>query len=168
MNFKTQRFSIGHPLYSNVVITNNDPDRGLIGQFQATFGQFINEDGGLQDYTMERRDTLIPEGTYDYSFYNSPDNKMKVLLLHDVPGFNYIEHHPANWPFQLKGCTAHGANVDVKMPQLDNSRNPFLALIAKISAKYPEAKLSYIGAAGLVYGDVLGQITYEKYQPLNT
>jgi len=90
-----QRFAKGHPLYSEVAY------KGCI----PVFGRIVDADGAQIHYTMERKDTLIPEGEYDYCFYHSPTNGW-VILLKNVPGFTFIEHHIANWPNQIKGCTA--------------------------------------------------------------
>lgn len=59
--------------------------------------------------TLERHDTVIPEGTYKVTLYDSPKNKRKVPMLH-VPGRSFIEIHPANWEYQLEGCIAVGEN----------------------------------------------------------
>ena len=124
--FRVQRFAKGHPLYSDSVITNNDPKRGAVGTFKAVFGQFVTAGGEFIHYTMERADTLIKEGSYTYGFYDSPANKCKVILLMEDPDGNNIsarklEHHIANYPFELKGCTAHGMAIDVKKPMIASS-----------------------------------------------
>lgn len=74
---------------------------------KGVFGHLVGSNG-FECVTLERSDTLIPEGTYKASFYDSPANKMKVLLL-DVPGRSYIEVHPADYQNQLKGCIALAA-----------------------------------------------------------
>lgn len=78
---------------------------------------------------MERLDTLIPEGVYKYTMYDSPVNKRKVPLLHDVIGFEFIEIHPANFPSELKGCTAPGFTIDKNKPAIYRSSDAFKTLI---------------------------------------
>lgn len=160
MNFNVQRFSNDHHLYSDAEIVHGDK------KYQATFGQFINESGAFIDYTMERRDTLTPEGEYDYSLYHSPINKSIVILLHDVPGFEFIEHHIANWPYELKGCTSHGLSIDIKTPALISSGKAFMSIIHTIFLKYSNPIFSFIGTDGkLIKGDILGKINYETFKP---
>ena len=120
MNLKVQRFPAGHKLYSDA---HDNFD------LQGTFGQLVDENGKLICYTLERRDTLIPEGTYPFTYYDSPANKMKVLLLSGVPGFTAIEVHIANFPHELKGCTAVGSTINVNVPQLVGSTIAFNSLM---------------------------------------
>jgi hypothetical protein len=117
---KVQRFSKGHPLYSEATDS--------VG-IQPIFGQMVDESETRVCYTMERKDTLIPEGTYDFDFYFSPANKLKVPLLKNVPGFEYIEIHPANWPSQLKGCTAVGIGIFPDQAMLSQSVAAFTKLM---------------------------------------
>ena len=51
--------------------------------------------------------TAIPLGRYKMSLYQSPKHGL-VPLLHDVPGFTYIEIHKANEADELLGCIAVG------------------------------------------------------------
>ncbi len=151
LNFKVQRFYPGHHYYSEAAIVHTNEN------FKATFGQLVNEEGEFIHFTMERRDTLIPEGIYAYCFYNSPVNGW-VVLLKDVPGFDYIEHHAANWPYQLKGCTAHGVSINIYVPALLNSKmvlNPWFESVAKASGKI------LAGPAGTIIDGDFGAITYE-------
>lgn len=156
MNFTTQRFYPGHACYSEAIAQHDNQD------FKATFGRFVDANGAYIDFTMERRDTLIPEGTYKYSLYPSRSNKAVVLLLHDVPGFEFIEHHVANYPYELRGCTAHGLKLDVNMPSIEQSRTAFDSVMKLVKDANPEAILSTIGADGkLIAGTMIGTITYE-------
>jgi hypothetical protein len=132
-NLKVQRFDSAHPLYSDAWIINNDKRAGVVGKFQATFGQCIDADTAkFICFTMERRDTLIPEGKYPFVWYVSPKNG-RVPLLQNVPGFSWIEHHVANWPYQLEGCTAHGLAIDVKVPALISSRKALAKLFEHLN-----------------------------------
>lgn len=159
MNFKVQRYEANHPLFSN------EPDsKGIV----AVFGQFADENGVGMHNTMERKDTLIPKGTYSYCIYASPANKADVLLLWGVPGFSMIEHHIANEPHELKGCTAHGMKAQVKPPFLSSSGLAFSEVMAKVKGAYPNARKAYIEQATghLIAGDILGTITYEDFTVL--
>src|SRR4051812_24046598 len=98
MNFKVQRFTEGHPLFSKASVTNTDPLRGIVGTFKPIFGQCVDSDGAFLHYTMERLETLIPNGVYDYDIYYSPHNKCNVpRLIKDEKGFDIsqreLEHH---------------------------------------------------------------------------
>jgi hypothetical protein len=53
-------------------------------------------------------DTAIPTGDYRMTLYFSPRFKKQVLLFHDVPGFDYIEIHPGNYPTDTRGCILPG------------------------------------------------------------
>lgn len=156
MNLTVARYQPGQPLYSDF------PDsQGL----KPVFGFFSNSDNSLTHQCMERADTMIPEGTYKYSLYFSPANKCVVLLLHDVPGFEMIEHHIANWPHELKGCTAHGMGIIAGQAMLTGSGIAFGAMMQVIKEENPNAKLSVIGTDGkIIPGDILGEITYCKFQ----
>ncbi len=152
MNLTIQRFYKGHQNYSEI------PYIGCV----PVFGQILNEDGSFIHYTMERLDTLIPEDTYKYCFYNSPVNGW-VVMLKNVIGFSYIEHHGANWPDQLKGCTAHGLQVDIKTPQLKSSQKalkPWFDLVLKASGKI------LAGDAGTIIDGEFGIITYETLKQI--
>lgn len=54
--------------------------------------------------------TAIPEGRYEITLYDSPRLKRKVPLLHLVPGFQFIEIHPGNWPKDTQGCLLPGTH----------------------------------------------------------
>jgi hypothetical protein len=49
----------------------------------------------------------IPAGTYPLTKYLRP-NGDTVYLLHDVPGFTYIEIHPGNTLSDTSGCIMPG------------------------------------------------------------
>jgi len=51
--------------------------------------------------------TAIPLGRYKMTLYQSPKHGL-VPLLHDVPGFTYIEMHKANDAEDLLGCVGVG------------------------------------------------------------
>ncbi len=151
LNHKVQRFYPGHHHYSEASIVHSNE------VFKATFGQIINDSGEFLHFTMERRDTLIPEGCYEYCFYNSPINGW-VVLLKGVPGYEYIEHHSANWPYQLKGCTAHGLSIDTHTPAIVQSRaalDPWFEVLVKASGKI------LAGGIGTIVDGDFGTITYE-------
>lgn len=115
MNLKVQRFGQGHGFYSEA----------MDGDYKCNFGQMVDEHGLFVCFTMERRDTLISEGTYSFSYYKSPANKAVVPLLHNVPGYDFIEIHIANYPHEVKGCTAVGLSIDVHKPMLISSGKAF-------------------------------------------
>lgn len=52
----------------------------------------------------------IPAGRYKITMYDSPRFKRAVPLLHDVPGFTYIEIHWGNWPRETRGCPMIGVS----------------------------------------------------------
>lgn len=123
MNLIVQRFPIGHVFYSEAI------DRHEHCEYEAIFGQMYSEDIKFVCYTMERKDTLIAEGSYKFTYYKSPVNRMVVLLLHDVPGYEFIEVHIANYPHEIKGCTAVGTTIDVAKPMLIGSGRAFAKLM---------------------------------------
>lgn len=89
--------------------------------------------------TLERHDTLIPEGTYKVSLYNSPKNKCQVPLLH-VPGREFIEIHPANFEHQLEGCIAVGENREGFA--IEHSRDTFHQMMSKWPMGEVEIRIS--------------------------
>jgi len=123
MKLTVQRFPKGHPFYSDA----------MDGQYQAIFGQMLDENNELICYTMERRDTLTPEGTYPFTYYKSPANQAVVPLLHNIPGFEYVEVHIANFPHEVKGCTAVGVSIDVTKPMLVSSGKAFTKLMSLLN-----------------------------------
>lgn len=136
MDLIIQNFMPGHPFYTDAFVLHTDKDGNKV-KYQSNFGQCIRKDTGeFIDYTLQRRDTQIPFGTYKYIFYNSTANHCVVPLLLDVQGFEKIEHHIANWAFELKGCTAHGLAIDLKVPGLISSRTAFTNLMKLLDNKY--------------------------------
>lgn len=148
MNFKVQRFREGHPLFSRASVTNTDASRGVVGTFRPVFGQLLDNAGNYICFTMERAETLIPNGVYKYDLYNSPHNKRIVpRLIEDEKGVDIsqrvIEVHPANWLWQLKGCTAPGLVIDLTTSSIMQSR------------------LAFDKVKALIGNDTGGTITYE-------
>ncbi len=142
MNLKVQRFQPGHPLYCSSSVMHDGK------AYRPVFGRMINPDTNeFLCYTMERYDTLIPEGTYNISYYNSPTNKAIVPLLHDVKGFEFIEMHIANYPYEIKGCTAVGLGINIEVPMLISSGKAFMNLMNKLNME-------------------TAKVTYEKLEPL--
>lgn len=94
----------------------------------AIFGELRIEEE-LECLTLERMSTLIPPGLYPITFYLSPHNRLLVPLL-TVPGREWIEIHPANYPAQLEGCIAVGTSHN--QDSICNSRFAFSALMAKL------------------------------------
>lgn len=161
INYKVQRFKKGHKFYSEAVLKHTGAD-GVEREYQACFGQFTDGKEALIHYTMEQLKTLIPEGVYGYSLYFSPENNMVVILLHEVPHYNFIENHIANYPWQVIGCTAHGLSVDKKTPMLVQSQAAFIPLMKSIIEANPGAVYSKTDAQGkIIPGTILGTITYE-------
>lgn len=89
--------------------------------------------------TLERHDTLIPEGTYKVTLYDSPKNGCKVPLL-SVPGRTMIEIHPANWEKQLEGCIAVGENREGYA--IEHSKDTFHQMMSKWPVGEVEIKIS--------------------------
>lgn len=96
----TDETTIGALTYQGVGIcwTLEDKDRGLNQLMPAETIKQIKVFGK----------TAIPIGKYKFEFYNSPKHG-EVYLLKNVPGFEYIEIHPANTDEQLLGCIAPGS-----------------------------------------------------------
>lgn len=88
----------------------------------------LDIDGVFFCYTLERqkyqdgmqKPYSVPLGTYpivlvpSYRFEQKTPRPQwyhgKTPHLGDVPDFTGVEIHPANWPSQLEGCLAPGAN----------------------------------------------------------
>jgi len=137
MNLKVQRFPVGHKLYSVAKVTNTDPKKGLVGTFECVFGQWVDDKGNIICFNLERKDTLIAEGTRKFHFYNSPENKLRVPIMEDEPGlgtFNRcLEVHPANFPYELKGCSAPCIGVNAPLGMGITSRAAWDKLMALIN-----------------------------------
>jgi len=143
---KIQRFKAGDPFYTEKQITNTAEHCGVVGTFGTTFGQIVNADGNKMSFCLERTDTLIPEGEYDFDIYDSPVNKCEVVRLLNVTGHEDIEIHPANWAYQLKGCCAPCTSIDLNIPQGNVSRTPFNTIMEYVKAQIAKgvpAKITY-------------------------
>lgn len=142
MNFKIQRFQSGHKYYTEKIISQN----GI--NYCSVFGQCVDENGKFIDYTLERFDTLIAEGIYTYDLYFSPTNKLTVPRLTSIGGIDIsqreLEHHPACYAYNLKGCCAHGQDIALGVPMLLHSQDAIRNLIKLIAGQ-------------------TGTITYEKF-----
>ncbi len=129
MNLILQRFQPGYIFYTDKTITNGNDKLGIVGTFKTVFGRYLTSEGKTLCYSMERLDTLISEGIRKFKYYDSPENKMQVLLLEDEPMSNTfdrkLEVHPANWVYQLKGCNSPGMNININVPEIENSRYAF-------------------------------------------
>lgn len=141
--FRIQRFQPGHNLYTVASIMHD-------GKFyQSVFGQCVDENGKFMHFTLERFDTLIEEGVYDYDQYFSSANKCVVLRLikfNDVDiSARELEHHPACYAYNLKGCCAHGLEIDLSAPMLLHSKDAFKQFMSKVT-------------------EPIGQIIYEKFK----
>ncbi len=92
--------------------------------------------------------SCIPEGDYEMRPYDSPAHGPTIVFhnpalgIYGTPdlippgqqGRSLCEIHNANWPFQLKGCIAVGAQVTDIDPNgrgVNNSVNTYHALQAK-------------------------------------
>lgn len=78
-------------------------------------------------YSLERRTRAIKPGVYGLSRYFSPANQREVLLL-SVPGRQFIEIHPANFAYQLKGCIAPGERQTKSRTAIHDSISAFRRL----------------------------------------
>ncbi|HXC06965.1 MAG TPA: DUF5675 family protein [Bacteroidia bacterium] len=159
INLTIQRYQPGQPNYSDALDA-----QGL----QANFGQLISASGEVLVSTLERRDTLIPEGTYSVTLYNSPANKMIVPLLVAVPGFTGIEWHIANWPHDLKGCTGVGSAIVPAIPQLSGSTLAFNKMMSFLIGDVfmcKDANGAVINQDMLspMLGKIIATATYEKF-----
>jgi hypothetical protein len=158
LNFAVLRYPVGHPLFSAVPLYKDGKP------VYSTFGEIHDGNGTCLHHTLERADTLIPEGTYDYCFYNSPDNGW-VVLLKNVPHRSLIEHHGVNWVvnnnvYQLLGCTGHGLAIDVHTPMLVSSQaalKPWFASVVKASGKI------LVGGTGTIIDGDFGHIEYKTF-----
>ena len=140
--YRIQRFQPGHPFYTTGSLSHN----GNI--YDSVFGQCVKEDGTFMHYTLERKDTLIDEGVYKYDFFYSNANKCTVprlarflgALIGAVLDFiaktigvdisqRELEHHIANFAYELKGCCAHGKSINLAQTMLQGSGIAFHELI---------------------------------------
>lgn len=74
--------------------------------------------------------TAIPAGRYAVTMYRSPKHGL-VLLLHNVPGFSFIEIHAGNAASDTRGCILVGEDraVDVVL----QSKKALSALLHRIA-----------------------------------
>jgi hypothetical protein len=162
INLAVQRFLKGHPFFSEVSVNHANPaPPHEMRSFQFRFGQMVDEEENRIIYTGERLDTLIPAGTYNFSVVYSTNNRCYVLILHDVPGFQYIEVHIANYDYELEGCTACGLVINVTTPQLVSSTLAFEKLISFILGQPFKMANQELLKPYAESGDILGTITYE-------
>lgn len=106
--------------YTLIILRRLDvTDHGVFGHLEME---------GFDCVTLERHDTLIPEGTYKVTLYDSPKNKRQVPLIH-VPGRQFIEIHAANWETQLEGCIAVGENREGYA--IEHSKDTFNQMMSK-------------------------------------
>ena len=72
----------------------------------------FNKDGDLLDEGEQKvyGETAIPYGRYRVVVDYSPKFKRDMPHILDVPHFEGIRIHAANWPTQLEGCVAVGEN----------------------------------------------------------
>lgn len=98
----------------------------------TTFGVLF-VDGFFQCVTLENSLKIIPAGTYEFEYYNSPKHKKIVPLLKNVPNRSMIEIHIANWAYELQGCIAVGTKINETM--LTESEAAFTKLMKTIYPK---------------------------------
>lgn len=98
-------------------------------------------DGIFECFTLEpRRDQsqgkpfCIPAGTYDVIVEQSPRFQQPTPHLQNVPGFDYIELHPGNFPGDTHGCTLVGQ--EHATDDVSNSRAAFEQLMSKLPQKF--------------------------------
>ena len=95
--------------------------------------------GDFQCFTLElpwkenkRSISCIPEGLYEYTFYDSPKNGY-VLQLENVRNRDYIQVHSGNFTYQVEGCILVGDSVKWlntdKIPDVTNSRDTLNQLL---------------------------------------
>ena len=95
----------------------------------GTFGMISSPKLDVHYPTVEQpwrnnkpNESCIPVGLYQLEIYNSPSFNRKVLLLHNdtllaqgaangTPR-SYIEIHPANWVYEVRGCIAPGVRFN--------------------------------------------------------
>lgn len=107
----------------------------------ASTGGKLAIDGQFAAYTLEpplspnafgNGAVAIPCGRYRLSRYHSPRLDLDVLMLHDVPGYEYVEIHPGNFPRDTRGCILPGTFRATD--QVGSSRVAFGEIIAKAFA----------------------------------
>jgi Family of unknown function (DUF5675) len=73
----------------------------------------------------------IPAGRYAVTFYHSPKFGRTVLLLHDVPGRDFIEIHTGNFPHETEGCLLVG--LERGQDWVAHSRSALDAVLTKLA-----------------------------------
>ena len=138
IHLTVQRFQEGDPFYTETVIFNRSEDAGFKGTFYSVFGQLLDQDGKFICYTLERKDTLISEGTRNFVVNMSPRLHYECPIFEDEPGTGTYNRgfriHVANYAYQLEGCTATGVSIDTRIPAVLNSKAAFdkvMGLIGK-------------------------------------
>lgn len=122
----------------------------------------LDLDGIFFCYTLERQKPqpgmvkpyAIPTGRYFVLLQFSEHFQMTVPHLQNVPGFEGIEIHPANWPSDLKGCLGVGSehqeeSVDPHTGKeggaVFGSRVCFASLMEKLKAATDAIFITYQG-----------------------
>lgn len=104
----------------------------------CTLGELLGL--GFLCYTIERPlenwpnqvgPVAYPPGRYKLTRYQGKRFPFSTVLVNDVPGHTAIEIHPANWAFQLEGCTAPGLD--------SGTLRPDAAVVAKYHLSNAEA-----------------------------
>jgi len=120
----------------------------------------LDINGVFYCYTVERqrfqegmqKPYAIPVGRYQVLLLESPTFEMVVPHVQNVPGFDAIEIHPANFPSDLLGCTgvgsAHYENyVDPKTGRsggaVFGSRVCFAGLMEKLRTEFGAIFVTY-------------------------
>lgn len=101
----------------------------------ATTG-IIYIDGVQRFYSLERgpNDPLrIVAGRYQITLYHSPEFKMLIPLLIDVPNRSFIEMHFGNSPQNSKGCILVGLNR-ASDSEITGTREAIAELVPMIQA----------------------------------
>lgn len=88
----------------------------------AVFGDLSFDLHPFTCVTLERKDKMIPAGTYSMELTYSPAFN-RIMPLINVPNRTGIRVHWANFPNQLEGCIALGDKVDGDA--IDDSRIAF-------------------------------------------
>lgn len=99
----------------------------------------LDLDGVFQCYSLEppkRADKpcCIPAGIYKAKKYISPSKRYEVILLLDVPGFDFVEWHIGNFPEDTIACTVVGQRRGVDA--VWNSKTAFHDLMSKVPDEF--------------------------------
>lgn len=115
----------------------------------STIGQ-LSIDDVIECFTLEpRKDQsqgkpfCTPEGTFDLVMQFSPRFQRVTPHILGVPGFDEIEIHPGNFPWNTEGCTCVGQVYMPSTPDfIGKSLAAFDALVAKLTTLH---QITYIG-----------------------